>query len=114
MGGEGSIQGALISDVENALKLARTKSRECYQHALRNAPTLYGRLAFKMDIAADGSVKRTCTSSRGLNEAMRGCVTDNLRALSFEAPKGGAAHIQGAFTFLNHNVAEWPWPTLVR
>ena len=73
--------------------------RSCYERALRNHPTLSGRLDARFTIGVTGRI--TTIASRGLSEApeVSTCVNTRLRGLIFPTPQGGAVEFSFPFTF---------------
>lgn len=73
--------------------------RSCYERALRNHPTLSGRLDARFTIGTTGRI--TTIASHGLSEApeVSTCVNTRLRGLVFPSPEGGAVEFSFPFTF---------------
>ena len=100
-----------IGGAENTIRDAKGDIRACYQTALNRNPDLDGRLRFGLGIVASGAVARTCVEGVGLDDAFTSCIVDKLMSLRFPAPSGGAATLNGNFSFVNQNIEgqKWPW-----
>jgi TonB family protein len=73
--------------------------RSCYERALRNNPTLSGRLEVRFTIGTSGRV--TSASSSGLSAApeVGSCVVSRVRGLVFPTPEGGSVDFSFPFNF---------------
>lgn len=73
--------------------------RACYERALRERPTLAGRLTVRFTIGAEGRV--TSIRPEGLPEApeVGVCVANVIRRIEFERPAGGAVEFSFPLTF---------------
>lgn len=83
--------GTLEPEAARAAVLASMSSFEaCYAAALADAPALWGRLAVRVHVAADGRVDEAFeTESRFPDDGVTACVLRAARALALPAPTGG-------------------------
>lgn len=95
-GGEGELDAGRVAAV---IRSQIGGIRSCYERALRNNPTLAGRLDVRFTIGTAGRV--TSISSSGLNQApdVGSCVTARIRGLVFPPPTGGAVDFSFPFNF---------------
>jgi len=94
LGGEGEIDANRVASI---IRGQIGGIRSCYERALRNNPTLAGRLEVRFTIGTSGRV--TSASSSGLTPDVASCVTQRIRGLVFPAPTGGSVDFSFPFTF---------------
>jgi hypothetical protein len=96
-GGEGSLDAGRVAGV---LRGNLGGIRGCYERALRNNPTLSGRLTVRFTIGTSGRVTGAPSTS-GLSVApdVGACVVNRVRGLVFPAPEGGAVEFSFPFNF---------------
>ncbi|MEZ4406078.1 MAG: AgmX/PglI C-terminal domain-containing protein [Polyangiales bacterium] len=102
LGGGDSIGGEGNLDPNAVARLIRGQLggiRSCYERALRNNPTLSGRVEVRFTIGTSGRI--TSASSSGMSEApeVGSCVVSRIRGLVFPAPEGGSVDFSFPFTF---------------
>ncbi len=71
--------------------------RSCYERAVRNDPTLAGRMTLRFTVGESGRVSRANAS--GLGEAVEGCATQTLRRLVFAPATCGSADYEFSVSF---------------
>lgn len=85
--GDGVLDPPVIA---TAAAAALPSWRACYEAALRDAPALWGRLAIRLHVTADGRVDEAFqTGSTFPDDRVVRCALRAARALSFPAPAGG-------------------------
>lgn len=96
LGGEGEIDANRVASI---IRGQIGGIRSCYERALRNNPTLSGRLDVRFTIGTSGRV--TSASSSGLAAApeVGTCVVQRIRGLVFPTPSGGSVDFSFPFTF---------------
>ncbi len=96
LGGEGNIDAGRVASM---IRGQLGGIRSCYERALRNNPTLAGRLEVRFTIGPAGRV--TSASSSGLSAApeVGSCVASRIRGLVFPQPEGGSVDFSFPFTF---------------
>ena len=97
VGGEGELDAGRVAAV---IRQNIGGIRSCYERALRNNPTLSGRLDVRFTIGTSGRVAGSPSSS-GLGQApeVGSCITARIRSLVFPAPNGGAVDFSFPFNF---------------
>jgi len=95
-GGEGTLDASRVAGV---LRGQLGGIRSCYERALRNNPTLSGRLDLRFTIGTSGRV--TSANASGLSAApeVGSCVVGRVRGLVFPAPEGGSVDFSFPFNF---------------
>lgn len=95
-GGEGTLDASRVAGV---LRGQMGGIRSCYERALRNNPTLSGRLDLRFTIGTSGRV--TSASASGLSAApeVGPCVVSRIRGLVFPTPEGGSVDFSFPFNF---------------
>lgn len=95
-GGEGTLDASRVAAV---LRAQMGGIRSCYERALRNNPTLAGRLELRFTIGTSGRV--TAASASGLSAApeVGPCVVARVRSLVFPTPEGGSVEFSFPFNF---------------
>ncbi|MBI5516518.1 MAG: AgmX/PglI C-terminal domain-containing protein [Deltaproteobacteria bacterium] len=73
--------------------------RACYERALRNNPTLAGRLNVSFTIGTSGRITSSNASGLGAAPDVGSCVVSRLRGLVFPAPTGGSVEFSFPFDF---------------
>lgn len=96
LGGEGNIDAGRVAAI---IRGQLGGIRSCYERALRNNPTLSGRLEVHFTIGSSGRV--TSANGAGLPAApeVGTCVASRIRGLVFPAPEGGSVEFSFPFTF---------------
>lgn len=95
-GGEGEI------DANRVASLIRGQLggiRSCYERALRNNPTLAGRIDVRFTIGEAGRI--TTIRASGMSEApeVGSCISGAIRRIAFPQPSGGSVEFSFPFTF---------------
>jgi serine/threonine-protein kinase len=95
-GGEGEIDASRVASLVGG-QLGGIRS--CYERALRNNPTLSGRIDVRFTIAESG--RATSVTPSGMSEApeVGSCAASAIRRISFPEPRGGAVEFSFPFTF---------------
>jgi len=96
IGGEGAI------DANSVARIIRGQLggiRSCYERALRNNPTLSGRLEVRFTIGGAGRVTTISSSGLSASPDVGTCVEQRIRGLVFPRPEGGAVEFSFPFTF---------------
>jgi outer membrane biosynthesis protein TonB len=95
-GGEGTLDASRVAGL---IRGQMGGIRSCYERALRNNPTLSGRLEVRFTIGTSGRV--TSASSSGLSAApeVGSCVVSRVRGLVFPTPEGGSVDFSFPFNF---------------
>jgi hypothetical protein len=95
-GGEGTLDASRVAVL---IRGQMGGIRSCYERALRNNPTLSGRLEVRFTIGTSGRV--TSASSNGLGAApeVGSCVVSRVRGLVFPTPEGGSVDFSFPFNF---------------
>ncbi len=94
--------GTLDMQGISALRAKGGQARGCYNRALRNNPTLEGKLTVNVKIGTTGSVCGASISGDTLNDpAVSSCVTQMFRAGKFPAPSGGCVNTEVPLNFVN-------------
>jgi len=95
--GEGQLDANAVAGV---LRRNIGGIRSCYERALRNNPTLSGRLEVRFNIGTSGRVTGSPSAS-GLSAApeVGSCVSSRIRSLVFPAPTGGSVEFSFPFNF---------------
>jgi hypothetical protein len=96
-GGEGTLDASRVAAV---IRSQIGGIRSCYERALRNNPTLSGRLEVRFTIGTSGRVIGTPSTS-GLSAApeVGSCVAGRIRSLVFPPPTGGSVDFSFPFNF---------------
>lgn len=101
-GCSGECDGKEAPQLRAVLSGKAAQARGCYERALRQNPTLEGRLAVAMRIGLQGQVCRASVISDGLGDpAVTTCVLQNLRGMVYPAPKGGCVDVQLPMNFVS-------------
>lgn len=95
-GGEGTLDASHVASV---LRQQLGGIRSCYERALRNNPTLSGRLDLRFTIGTSGRVTSASTSGLGSAPEVGSCVVGRVRGLVFRAPEGGSVDFSFPFNF---------------
>jgi outer membrane biosynthesis protein TonB len=95
-GGEGQLDANRVAAV---LRRELGGIRSCYERALRNNPTLSGRLDLRFTIGTSGRVTSASTSGLGSAPEVGQCVVGRVRGLVFPAPEGGSVDFSFPFNF---------------
>ncbi|MEZ4223680.1 MAG: AgmX/PglI C-terminal domain-containing protein [Polyangiaceae bacterium] len=84
--------------LENRLRELVPQIAECYDGGLSADPDLWGRLAFRLDVAANGKLARSHEEeTRFPDRGVRRCVQKLLNSFRPGAPRGGEVHMVAAF-----------------
>jgi hypothetical protein len=96
-GGDGTLDAGRVAGV---LRANIGGIRGCYERALRNNPTLSGRLEVRFTIGTSGRVTGSPSTS-GLSAApdVGSCIASRVRSLVFPAPEGGSVDFSFPFNF---------------
>lgn len=96
VGGEGAVDANAVARI---IRGQLGGIRSCYERALRNNPTLSGRLEVHFTIGGSGRI--TSINSSGLPAApeVGTCVEGRIRNLVFPQPEGGSVEFSFPFTF---------------
>jgi hypothetical protein len=78
----------------------RTAFRECYQHALVEAPELRGSVRIVIRVGADGHVVDARGAAMGLRSRDVDCLLKRAVLGVFAPPEGGSAIIAVPVTFV--------------
>lgn len=95
-GSEGEIDARAVA---SQVRTRTGAIRGCYERALRERPSLAGRLVVRFTIGANGRVNSI--RPEGLLEApeVGACVANVIRRMEFPRPSGGAVEFSVPFTF---------------
>lgn len=94
--------GTLGAQGESALRAKGGQARGCYNRALRNNPTLEGKLTVNMKVGSTGAVCSATISGDTLGDpAVSSCVQQMFRAGKFPAPAGGCVDVQLPLNFVS-------------
>jgi hypothetical protein len=95
-GGEGEIDASRVASL---IRGQLGGIRSCYERALRNNPTLSGRIDVRFTIAESG--RATSVTPSGMSEApeVGTCIAGAIRRIAFPQPTGGAVEFSFPFTF---------------
>ncbi len=95
-GGEGQLDASRVAGV---LRTNIGGIRSCYERALRNNPTLAGRLSVRFTIGTSGRVTSISTDGLGAAPEVGSCIGSRIRSLVFPAPNGGSVDFSFPFNF---------------
>lgn len=73
--------------------------RTCYENGLRSDPKLKGRVVVRFVIGTDGSVTSVTSSGDIPDEAVKSCVAEAVRKITFPTPEGGTVTVSYPFVF---------------
>jgi hypothetical protein len=96
IGGEGNIDAGRVAAI---IRGQLGGIRSCYERALRNNPTLSGRLEVRFTIGTSGRVTTASSSGLGAAPEVGTCVVSRIRGLVFPPPEGGSVDFSFPFTF---------------
>jgi len=96
LGGEGEIDSNRVASI---IRGQIGGIRSCYERALRNNPTLSGRLEVRFTIGSTGRVSSASSSGLAAAPEVGTCVAQRIRGLVFPAPTGGSVDFSFPFTF---------------
>jgi hypothetical protein len=100
-GCSGECGGREAPQLRAVLSGKAAQARGCYERALRQNPQLEGRLAVAMRIGLQGQVCSASLVNDGLGDpAVATCVLQNLRSMTYPAPKGGCVDVQVPMNFV--------------
>jgi hypothetical protein len=81
--------GGEISNLNRVVAGMRAGFRNCYQHALDDAPAYAGKLEIKLTIDAEGGVPAAKVTSPQYNGVVFACIEARAKAAQFDPPSGG-------------------------
>ncbi len=96
IGGEGNIDAGRVASI---IRGQIGGIRSCYERALRNNPTLSGRLEVTFTIGPAGRVTSARSSGLAAAPEVGSCVASRIRGLVFPQPEGGSVDFSFPFTF---------------
>ena len=83
-------EGAEPAGLQGQLAAKAALARGCYERALRQNPTLQGRMRVSLRVAPNGSVCNANVTQNELGDAgVASCVSQIFRSATFAAPQGG-------------------------
>jgi hypothetical protein len=86
----GPCEGAEPPGLQGQLAAKAALARGCYERALRQNPTLQGRMRVSLRVAPNGSVCNANVTQNELGDAgVASCVSQIFRSATFAAPQGG-------------------------
>lgn len=87
----GPCDGIANAQLQSALGAKGGQARGCYERALRNNPTLEGRLMIAARLGPQGQVCSANVTSNSLGDpGVASCITQMFRSGKFPAPSGGS------------------------
>ncbi len=91
------------TDVQRVIAAARPRFSACYNNALKDDPSLSGRVPLDLVIGPDGSVVAASVSPGATltSSKVQTCMLGVARSLTFPAPSGGSATVKVPFVFAN-------------
>lgn len=95
-GGEGEV------DANRVASLIRGQLggiRSCYERALRNNPTLSGRIDVRFTIGGSGRATSVTPSGMSAAPEVGTCIASAIRRIAFPVPTGGSVEFSFPFTF---------------
>lgn len=96
----GPCEGAEPPGLQGQLTAKAALARGCYERALRQNPTLQGRLRVSVRVGTNGNV---CSANIAQNElgdpGVASCVVQIFRSATFAAPSGGCVEAQVPIRF---------------
>lgn len=97
----GECKGQDSAALRSALAGKAGAARGCYERALRNNPTLSGRLVVNVRVGPGGQVCSAGVASNPLgDQGVASCVVGMFRSASFPAPQGGCVDAQVPMNFI--------------
>ena len=91
-------KGLLRENVTEVMSVNIKSFTECFDAELERKPGSQGRIVFRFEIVADGTVSGVEVASNELSDTMAECVTSKLLSLRFPEPAGGSQLITYPFT----------------
>lgn len=86
----GPCEGAEPPGLQGQLAAKAALARGCYERALRQNPTLQGRMRVNVRVGSNGSVCSANITQNELGDAgVASCVSQIFRSATFAAPQGG-------------------------
>ena len=93
-------EGTAGADLRSAMQAKAGQARSCYQNALRNDPTLSGRLKVGIRVGTNGlACSAGITSDDMGNPQVANCVTRLFHAGKYPSPKGGCVDMAVPMNF---------------
>jgi len=100
----GECRGTAPPGFQGQLAAKGAASRGCYERALRQNPTLQGRMKVSIRVGPDGNVCRANVVSNELgDQGVAACVAQIFRSAAFSAPKGGCVDAEVPLKFSPKN-----------
>lgn len=100
-GCSGNCAGTASARLQSAVAGKAGQARGCYERALRQNPTLEGRLTVGLRIGPGGQVCSAHINSNSLGDpGVASCVLQMFRAGTFPAPKGGCVDMAVPMNFV--------------
>ena len=75
--------------IDETIDRAKPKIRGCYEAALKRDPNLIVYIDINIDINKAGTVSEVSIEKLDGSPRLKECIQNNIRDLSFPAPKGG-------------------------
>lgn len=100
VGCAGPCEGSEPPGFQGQLAAKATLARGCYERALRQNPTLQGRMRVSVRVGTTGAVCSAAVSQNELGDAgVASCVAQIFRSATFSAPQGGCIEAQVPIKF---------------
>ena len=96
-----SCSGTVGGSLNTALSTVARGSRSCYERALRQNPTLQGRLMVSVRVGATGGACSASLASDALGDpSVANCVLQKFRGSTYPKPEGGCVDVQVPIQFM--------------
>jgi len=100
----GECTGQAPAGFQGQLAAKGALARGCYERALRQNPTLQGRMKVAVRVGPDGNVCRANVTSNELGDpGVAQCVAQIFRSAAFSAPRGGCIDAEVPLKFAPKN-----------
>jgi hypothetical protein len=97
----GECDGTITSQLDAALHGRARQGQGCYERALRQNPTLQGRLMIRVRVGPKGEVCSARVASDALGDSgVTSCVLQKFLAATFPPPTGGCVDTQVPMNFV--------------